>query len=140
MEKDSKQLVKLAYQAQKYSYTPYSNFNVGAALLSDNGKVYLGCNIENVAQTSTCCAERTALFKAVSEGVTDFKKIAIVGNKKDATPKEKNFCSPCGVCRQALAEFCDFDTFVVILAKSEDDFKEYTLGELLPIGFTNKDL
>lgn len=135
---DAKLLVEKAYEAQKFSYSPYSNFNVGAALLGTNGKIYLGCNIENASFTPTNCAERTAMFKAVSEGQKDFLAIAIVGNKSDAI--ETDYCAPCGVCRQVLAEFCDPKTFKIYLAKNKDEFKEYTLEEILPLGFTKKDL
>ena len=135
---DAKLLVEKAYEAQKFSYSPYSNFNVGAALLGTNGKIYLGCNIENASFTPTNCAERTAMFKAVSEGQKDFLAIAIVGNKSDAI--ETDFCAPCGVFRQVLAEFCDPKTFKIYLAKNKDEFKEYTLEEILPLGFTKKDL
>ena len=135
---DAKLLVEKAYEAQSFAYTPYSNFNVGAALLGTNGKIYLGCNIENAAFTPTNCAERTAFFKAVSEGQHEFSAIAIVGNKKDA--ENPNYCAPCGVCRQVMAEFCDPKTFKIYLARSKNDFKEYTLEELFPLNFTDKDL
>ncbi|EOR24477.1 MULTISPECIES: cytidine deaminase [Clostridium] len=135
---DAKLLVEKAYEAQKFAYTPYSGFNVGAALLGTNGKIYLGCNIENAAFSPTNCAERTAFFKAISEGQREFLAIAIVGNKDDAENTE--YCAPCGVCRQVLAEFCDPKTFKIYLAKNKDDFKEYLLEELLPLGFTSKDL
>ena len=135
---DAKLLVEKAYEAQKFAYTPYSNFNVSAALLGTNGKIYLGCNIENAAFSPTNCAERTAFFKAVSEGQHEFLAIAIVGNKADA--KETDYCAPCGVCRQVIAEFCDPKTFKIYLGKNINEFKEYTLEELLPLGFTGKDL
>ena len=135
---DAKLLVEKAYEAQKFAYTPYSGFNVGAALLGTNGKIYLGCNIENAAFSPTNCAERTAFFKAISEGQREFLAIAIVGNKDDVENTE--YCAPCGVCRQVLAEFCDPKTFKIYLAKNKDDFKEYLLEELLPLGFTSKDL
>lgn len=135
---DAKLLVEKAYEAQSFAYTPYSHFNVGAALLGTNGKIYLGCNIENAAFTPTNCAERTAFFKAISEGQHEFSAIAIVGNKEDA--ENIDYCAPCGVCRQVIAEFCDPKTFKIYLARSKDDFKEYTLEELLPLGFTGKDL
>ncbi|BBF45027.1 cytidine deaminase [Lachnospiraceae bacterium KM106-2] len=133
-------LVKKAYEAQKFAYTPYSQFRVGAALLAKNGTIYLGCNIENAAYSPTNCAERTAFFKAVSEGVTEFEAIAIVGNTKDAAEEQKEYCAPCGVCRQVMAEFCDPKTFRVILGKSETDFVEYKLEEVLPFGFTKEDM
>lgn len=138
--KDYKDLVRKAFEAQSYAYTPYSHFNVGAALLSKEGNVYLGCNIENAAYTPTNCAERTAFFKAVSEGVKEFEAIAIVGSNRDTKIGDGDYCAPCGVCRQVMAEFCDPDTFNVILAKSYDDYVVLSLKELLPLGFTNKDL
>ena len=134
------ELIKEAFQAQSFSYAPYSNFCVGAALLTKSGKVYHGCNIENAALTPTNCAERTAFFKAISEGEKEFEKIAIVGSPKDTKKDEVDYCAPCGVCRQVMAEFCDTKEFRVILARSEEDYKEYLLEELLPLSFTNKDL
>ncbi len=130
-----KELVKAAIKAQKLSYSPYSNFQVGAALLAKNGEVYTGCNIENMAYSPTNCAERTAIFKAVSEGVTEFQAIAVVGNLKDATEEEKEFCPPCGVCLQVMTEFCDPKTFQIILVKSETEYREYVLKDLLPFSF-----
>ena len=137
---DVKLLIDKAFEAQEFCYTPYSGFNVGAALLCDNGNIYKGCNIENVAFTPTNCAERTAFFKAISEGDNKFTAIAIVGNKKGLKPGEGDFCAPCAVCRQVMAEFCDLDTFKVYIAKSRDEYLEYTLGELLPLAFTGKNL
>ncbi|MCR4944130.1 MAG: cytidine deaminase [Clostridium sp.] len=137
---DKKLLIQKAFDAQKFSYAPYSNFNVGAALLCANGKIYEGCNIENASFTPTNCAERTAFFKAISEGVKDFTAIAIVGNPKGVKQGEGEYCAPCGVCRQVMAEFCDLKNFKVILAKSIDDYIEYTLEEILPLAFTGKDL
>lgn len=134
-----RELIVKAFEAQNFCYTPYSNFNVGAALLGTNGKVYQGCNIENAAFSPTNCAERTAFFKAVSEGQQDFSAIVIVGNKVDVKMGEGDYCAPCGVCRQVMAEFCNPETFRVILAKSPDDYKEFLLKELLPLGFTSKD-
>ena len=133
--KDNKELVCLAKEAMQKSYSPYSNFSVGAALLSKSGKVYLGCNIENASFSPTCCAERTAFFKSVSEGETMFSKIAIVGGKnKEIT----DFCAPCGVCRQVMREFCD-DDFIIILSDGEE-IREYKLSELLPVSFSPKDV
>lgn len=129
-------LVKEAYEAQKMAYVPYSGFSVGAALLARNGTIYRGCNIENAAYTPTNCAERTAFFKAVSEGVTEFAAIAIVGNAKG---EAGTYCAPCGVCRQVMAEFCDPVDFQVILGAGQAA-KVYSLGELLPMGFTKTDL
>lgn len=123
-------LVKEAYQAQQMAYAPYSNFVVGAALLTKEGKIYRGCNIESATFTPTNCAERTAFFKAVSEGERNFAAIAIVGNAKAAT--QKDFCPPCGVCLQVMAEFCA-PQFEIVLAKGADDFKVYTLSQLAPL-------
>ncbi len=125
-------LIRRAFAAREKAVAPYSHFTVGAALLAKNGSVYTGCNIENAALTPTNCAERTALFKAVSEGVTEFTDIAIVG----ARIGEVNtlVTAPCGVCRQALYEFTG-PALNVIMAKTPDDFQEMTLGELLPLGF-----
>lgn len=125
------ELVKKAMEAAKNAYVPYSGFTVGAALLTKSGKVYLGCNIENAAYGPTNCAERTAFFKAISEGEREFQKIAIVGGKK---LDFSDFCTPCGVCRQVMSEFCDED-LTVILGKENGEYKEFTLGELLPHGF-----
>ena len=137
---DKKQLIEKAFAAQEFCYTPYSNFDVGAALLCDNGNIYTGCNIENAAYTPTNCAERTAFFKAISEGEKKFTAIAIVGNKHGIKAGEGDFCAPCAVCRQVMAEFCDLDTFKVFIAKSTEEYLEYTLGELLPLAFTGKNL
>lgn len=133
-------LIQKAFEAQEKAYTPYSNFKVGAALLGTNGKVYLGCNIENAAFTPTNCAERTAFFKAVSEGQTTFEAIAIVGNMEGVKKGEGDYCAPCGVCRQVMAEFCDPETFRILLAKSETDYKQFLLKDLLPLGFTKADM
>ena len=127
-----KEMIRTALSMRKMSYTPYSHFNVGAALLAADGTIYTGCNIENAGYTSTNCAERTAFFKAVSEGVKEFEAIAIVGGMEDAT--ELEFCPPCGVCRQVMSEFCE-DDFKIILAKSETEYREFTLTELLPERF-----
>lgn len=135
--KDS-ELIKEALEARKMAYTPYSHFNVGAALLTKEGRVYRGCNIENAAYTPSNCAERTAFFKAVSDGIMDFEAIAIVGGPANA--KSLSLCAPCGVCRQVMMEFCDPKTFKVILGTGESDFKVYTLEEILPLGFGPKDL
>ena len=130
---DRKALIRAAFAAREYAYTPYSNFKVGAALLAKNGSVYTGCNIECATFTPTNCAERTALFKAVSEGVHEFAAVAVVG-AKDSAPDDALVTSPCGVCRQMLYEFGGPD-LRVIRAKSENDWREMTLGELLPLGF-----
>ena len=134
---DNKELIRLALEARKAAYVPYSGFKVGAALLTKEGKVYKGCNIENAGYTPTNCAERTAFFKAVSEGEREFAAIAIVGGKGDLPD---NYAYPCGVCRQVLQEFCDPETFQIILAKSETDYRIYKLKELLPLGFGPEDL
>lgn len=139
MNIDKKLLIKKALQAQKNSYSPYSNFCVGAGLLAKNGEIFTGCNIESVSFTPTICAERTAISKAVSEGVNEFIAIAIVGKKVDELEENIGYISPCGVCRQVMIEFCDKD-FKIILARNEDDFKEYTLDEIMPIYFSPKEL
>ena len=126
------ELISAAFAAREKAYTPYSHFKVGAALLAKDGRVFTGCNIENATFTPTNCAERTALFKAVSEGVTEFAMIAVLGSKE--FERKTLVTSTCGVCRQALYEFCGPD-MPVLMAKSEDDFVEMTLGELLPLGF-----
>lgn len=128
-----RELIREAIKAREKSYCPYSNFAVGAALLTKAGNVIRGCNIENAAFSPTNCAERTAFFKAVSEGITDFEKIAIVGGNVDGPIED--FCYPCGVCRQVMMEFCNPDSFTVISAISEDNYREFTLRELLPEGF-----
>lgn len=120
-------LLQQAELARQNAYAPYSGFTVGAALLGDNGTVYTGCNVENASYGLTCCAERTALYKAVSEGVRRFEAIAIVGGKKDETVTTS--CPPCGICRQALAEFCN-DNLTVLLQSGDT-----TLGALLPAAF-----
>ena len=130
-------LVKAAIEATKYAYVPYSNFKVGAAILAENGKIYTGCNIENASYSPTNCAERTAIFKAVSEGVTKFKKIAVVGGPNGNL---ENYCPPCGVCRQVISEFADKD-FELILGTSENTYAVYNFfGEVLPLSFTSKEL
>lgn len=125
-------LIRQAFVARRFAYTPYSHFQVGAALLAQNGKVYTGCNIENAGYTPTNCAERTALFKAVSEGERQFSAIAIVGSMQGTV--NTLVTGPCGVCRQALYEFGG-PALTVIMAKTEDDYIVTTLGELLPYGF-----
>lgn len=131
-EETIKDLITKAIKMLEYSYIPYSHFHVGAALLANNGTIYTGCNIENAAYGPSNCAERTAVFKAVSEGVKEFEAIAVVGGPDG---KIKDFCPPCGVCRQVLAEFCTRD-FKVILAKSIDEYKVFTLEQLLPESFS----
>ena len=127
-----KELIKEAFEASKMSYSPYSGYKVGAALLCKNGKVYRGCNIESSTYSPTNCAERTAFFKAISEGDTDFEAIAITGGKGDEKADERIYFFPCGVCRQVMVEFCDLKSFKIITAKSEDDFVVNTLEELMP--------
>ena len=135
-----KQLIQEAFLAQTFSYAPYSNFHVGAALLTKKGEIYRGCNIENAAYTPSNCAERTAFFKAISEGERDFEAIAIVGSTEGTPRDQYDYCEPCGVCRQIMAEFCDLNEFRIILARTEDDYKTYSLNELLPLSFTGKDM
>ena len=129
-------LVAEAMTAMKAAYAPYSGYFVGAALLAADGKIYRGCNIECSTYSPTNCAERTAFFKAVSEGVKDFTAIAIVGGPGG---KIKGFASPCGVCRQVMAEFCDVRTFKVVLFDGKETVI-YTLEELLPLSFGKADL
>lgn len=142
-------MIKKAFEARQRAYVPYSHFSVGAALETDDGQIFLGCNIENASYTPTVCAERTAFFKAVSEGHRSFRQIAIVGGysknekRKEQTEVEMeldSFAPPCGVCRQVMAEFCDPESFRIILARSLQDYQSYTLKELLPLNFGPKDL
>lgn len=128
------ELIDLALNARKKAYAPYSNYYVGAALFCDNQNVYCGCNIENASYGATNCAERTAFFKAVSEGERSFTKIAICGAHKDANVID-DYAFPCGVCRQVMREFVNPDEFEVIVARSGDDYKKYKLSELLPDSF-----
>lgn len=128
---DNRELIRLAMEAREMAYAPYSKYKVGAALLAADGTVYKGCNIENAAYTPTNCAERTAFFKAVSEGVREFDAIAVVGGYDGAA----GCAYPCGVCRQVMMEFCSPETFRIITAVSEDEHIEKTLGEMLPHGF-----
>lgn len=125
-------LIDRAIEGMSYAYTPYSGFRVGAALLTESGEIYTGCNIENAAYTPTNCAERTAFFKAVSEGVREFRAICIVGGKDG---KLTEYTAPCGVCRQVMMEFCDPKTFQIILAVDKERYEIYTLEELMPLGF-----
>ena len=126
-----KELCRAAIAAMQKSYSPYSGYCVGAALLTVDGAVYTGCNIENASYTPTVCAERTAIFKAVSDGVRQFAAIAVAGGKDGVI---SGAFPPCGVCRQVMAEFCDPD-FTVLVVTGEDSYKKYTLAELLPSGF-----
>lgn len=125
-------LIDRAIEGMSYAYTPYSGFRVGVALLTESGEIYTGCNIENAAYTPTNCAERTAFFKAVSEGERNFAAICIVGGKDG---KLADYTSPCGVCRQVMMEFCEPEQFKIILAISREEYRIYTLKELLPEGF-----
>lgn len=127
----------MAIEAMGRSYSPYSGFCVGAALLTKSGKIYQGCNIENAAFSPTNCAERTAFFKAVSEGEREFEAICIVGGQN---ARLTDYTSPCGVCRQVMREFCNPREFLVILAVDEDHYREYRLEELLPLGFGPENL
>ena len=130
-----KELLLKAIEAREMAYAPYSDHKVGAALVAKSGKVYTGCNVENAAYTPTNCAERTAIFKAVSEGEIEFTAIAIVGGLGD---KLSDVCAPCGVCRQVLAEFCDGDLHVVM--GTPDKIVTSTLADLLPLSFGKSDL
>lgn len=128
-----RELIQSALEARKRAYAPYSGYMVGAALLTNELRIYQGCNIENASFSPTVCAERTALFKAVSEGWRNFKAIAIAGSPQGELLTQ--FSYPCGVCRQVLREFVNPDTFLVIVAKSPDDYELYMLDELLPHSF-----
>mgnify|MGYP004644212649 CR=1 FL=1 len=132
--KSIENLIEKALKARNFAYTPYSHFKVGAALLTKTGKIYEGSNIECASYPVCNCAERTALFKAVSEGFKEFEAIAVVGGKEGE--EITDYCPPCGVCRQALREFCpDTNAFKIILAKNCNDFKVFTLNDLLPESF-----
>ena len=132
MKPTDKELFRMAVKASENAYVPFSNFHVGAALLCRDGSVYTGCNVENAAYPAGNCAERTAIFKAVSEGKRDFEAICIVGGPEGVI---QDFCPPCGICRQAMAEFCAPASFEILLAKSPEEYRRYTLSELLPLGF-----
>ncbi|MCF6461071.1 cytidine deaminase [Clostridium sp. Cult3] len=127
---DKRHLIKKALEAQQKAYVPYSHFKVGAAVLTENGEIYTGCNIEIASYSPTLCAERTAIFKAVSEGHKKIKAIAVVG--------DSDFTYPCGVCRQVIREFGK--DAIIIVANSEDEYREYNLDELLPYSFGPEDL
>lgn len=131
------ELIRRALLARERAYTPYSHFQVGAALLTRTGTVYPGCNIENAAYTPTNCAERTAFFSAVAQGERDFAAIAIVGGPQGGA---LDYTAPCGVCRQVMMEFCDPDTFRILAARSPDDYRVFTLRELMPQSFGPADL
>lgn len=130
---DKRELIDIALEARQMAYTPYSHHKVGAALLTKDGKVYRGCNIESASYTPSNCAERTAFFKAVSEGEREFEAIAVVGGFEDSPVLR--LCAPCGVCRQVMMEFCDPETFEIILCDEKDELHTYKLEELLPLGF-----
>ncbi|MCI8516831.1 MAG: cytidine deaminase [Hungatella sp.] len=134
---DKKALIRAAIEALPGSYVPYSHFHVAAALLCADGSVYTGINIENASYTPTICAERSAFFRAVNEGRREFEAIVICGGKEGVIT---DYCAPCGVCRQVMREFCDPETFQIILAKSEEEYREFTLKELLPMGFGPENL
>lgn len=127
------ELIRLALEAREAAYAPYSGFLVGAALLCRDGSVYTGCNIESASYTPTCCAERVAFFKAVSEGKRAFSAIAVTGAHRDAA--EPGDAYPCGVCRQVMMEFCDPDSFRILTARTEREYTSFTLRELLPMAF-----
>lgn len=127
-----KELIQTALDARKNAYAPYSHYQVGAALLSSDGTIYSGCNIENASYGATNCAERTAFFSAVNEGKRDFRAIAITGGLEGG--EISDYAVPCGICRQIMQEFCG-DDFQVIVAKNTEDFRQYPLSEILPFGF-----
>lgn len=133
---NNQELINMAITAMNGAYTPYSKYKVGAALVTSSGVVYTGCNIENASYSATNCAERTAFFKAVSEGERGFSKIAVVGGLNGEIT---DYASPCGICRQVMREFCD-DDFEIIVAKSTEDYKVYTLSQLLPSSFSQDNL
>ena len=137
-KEQAKKLVKEAIKARNLAYAPYSNFLVGAALLTKSGRIYVGCNIESAAYTPTCCAERTAFFKAVSEGERNFEAIAIAGGR--AGEEIKKSCFPCGVCRQVMAEFGDQNEFEIILAKTPENYEIFKLKDLFPFAFCDENL
>ena len=132
-ENTVKKLLDIALEARKMSYSPYSSFSVGAALLCKNGKIYTGCNIESASYSPTNCAERTAFFKAVSEGEREFEAIAVVGGKSNE--EIQDFAPPCGVCRQVMMDFCSPEEFKIILMNGKKEIKIMSLSEMLPLGF-----
>ena len=132
------ELIEMAMDARRLAYAPYSKFKVGAALLGSNGIIYMGCNVENSSYSATNCAERTAFFSAVAEGQTEFEAIAVVGGNEDSA--ELEYCTPCGVCRQVMREFCNPETFEIILARNVDEYEVFTLEELLPFSFGPENL
>ena len=126
------ELCTLAIKSMNNAYSPYSGYTVGAALLGDNGKVFTGCNVENSSYGATVCAERTAIFKAVSDGERDFSMLAVAGGKENELSDK---FLPCGICRQVMSEFCKPE-FIVLVVTSENTYKEFTLSELLPNAFS----
>lgn len=135
-KREQEHLIEEAKKAREQAYAPYSGFMVGAALLTEDGTIYRGCNIENVAYSPSNCAERTAFFKAISEGHRSFVAIAIVGGKEGEQEEEWNVTPPCGVCRQVMAEFCKEDTFEILLWNPNTGIQCYALKELLPLSFS----
>lgn len=127
------ELIRAALAAREKSYSPYSHYRVGSALLTEDGEIITGCNVENASYGAACCAERTAVFKAISQGKRHFSAIAIAGGLEGKEPED--YAYPCGICRQVLNEFAGNDSFKVIVAKSVSDYKEYALSELLPYSF-----
>lgn len=132
-DNNKEELIKQALAARNHAYAPYSHYAVGAALLTAEGKIYQGCNIENASYGATNCAERTAFFKAVSKGERQFAAIAIAGGPEGEEPS--GYASPCGICRQVMHEFCGED-FQVFLVKNTTEYREFTLGEILPFAFS----
>lgn len=136
-EKTIRQMIEKAIKQLEYAYTPYSNFKVGATLLTKDGKIYTGCNIENAAYGPSNCAERTAFFKAVSEGEREFAAICIVGGMNGILT---DYTAPCGVCRQVMMEFCNAEKFQIILAVDTEHYKVFYLKDLFPMGFGPENL
>ncbi|SFG54247.1 cytidine deaminase [Oribacterium sp. WCC10] len=136
-DKDLKKLIEKALDMRELSYAPYSHYRVGAALESEDGQIFGGCNVENSSYGAANCAERTAFYKAVSEGISRFRRIVITGGTDN---EELQYCSPCGICRQVMREFCDPKTFEIILARTPDDYRIYTLEQLLPESFGPENL
>lgn len=132
---DITELIRNAMKAREHSYAPYSGYNVGAAILCDDGLIVSGSNVENASYGATVCAERCAVFSAVAAGKTRFKAIAIAGGISSEKEVLSDYAYPCGVCRQVLREFCNPGDFTVIVARSTNDYKQFTLEELLPNSF-----
>ena len=130
--KEINKLIDAAMAVREMAYAPYSNFTVGAALLTESGEIFTGCNVENLAYPAGMCAERAAIFSAVAKGQTKFRAIAVTGGAKGEKPA--SFCMPCGMCRQVMSEFCD-PSFEIYVLKSRDEVRKYHLGELLPHAF-----